>query len=251
MTTSETSAQGAKAPPTGVEPTPPPSSLDLVGVTAQRRAGRGWVTVLADLDLAVAPGELVALMGPSGSGKSSVIQMACGLLAPTAGTVRIEGEEMAGGDRAGWAAARRRHLGVVHQRLDLLGGLSVIDNVALPLLLDGGRVVAAHSAALEALARVGADHLAGRPIEDLSGGEQQRVAIARAVVGERGLVLADEPTAALDTVAAEEIVELLASLAAGGAAVLMATHDTRLASWAHRVIGLRDGRSVTTAGLAQ
>ncbi len=146
------------------------------------------------------------------------------------------------GDRSAWATARRRVVGVVHQRLDLLPGLSVLDNVALPLLLDRESVSRSHAAAHEALDQVGLAGLAAAPPSELSGGEQQRVAIARATAGDRQLLLADEPTAALDTYTAEVVVELLARLAAGGAAVLMATHDTRLASWADRIVYLRDGR---------
>jgi putative ABC transport system ATP-binding protein len=148
---------------------------------------------------------------------------------------------MAPGDRAGWASARRRVVGVVHQRLDLLPGLDVLDNVALPLLLDGARVAVAHRQARAALDRLAIGSLAGAGPSELSVGEQQLVAVARAVAGTRRLVLADEPTAALDTVSAERVVEVLADLAAGGAAVLLATHDTRLGSWADRVLYLRDG----------
>lgn len=220
--------------------------IELDDVSAARRSGGGWVPVVQALNLSVTSGELVALMGPSGSGKTSVIQLACGLLAPLQGEVRIEGAKMPPEDGPRWATARRRHLGVIHQRLDLLPGLSVLDNVAVPLLLDGQSTRGAQARAREALARVDAAELAERPLGDLSGGEQQRVAVARAVVGSRRVVLADEPTAALDTVAAESVVELLASLAADGAAVLLATHDSRLASWADRVVYLRDGRAVAT-----
>ncbi len=234
----------APGPPAAIGGRP---ALELAAVSATRGSGRSWAIVVEDLSLAVAPGELVALMGPSGSGKTSVIHLACGLLEPDRGEVRIDGSPMARGDGAGWARSRRRSLGVVHQRLDLLPGLSVLDNVAVPLLLDGTSARAAHEQARIALGRVGGDALADRPLDELSGGEQHRVAVARAVVGPRQLILADEPTAALDTVAAEAVVELLASLAATGVAVLLATHDSRLASWADRVVYLRDGRSVGDA----
>ena len=167
-------------------------------------------------------------MGPSGSGKTSVIHLACGLLAPSSGSVSLLGAPRAPGDQAGWAAARRRIVGVVHQRLDLLSGLTVLDNVALPLLLDRVPVRRSLSAAREALDRVGLAELVSASPAELSGGEQQQVAIARATAGDRKLLLADEPTAALDTRTAEHVVELLARLAAAGAAVLMATHDTRV-----------------------
>jgi putative ABC transport system ATP-binding protein len=215
--------------------------LSLEGVTAERPSGRGPVRVVDDVTLSAAAGELVAVMGPSGSGKTSVLHLACGLLAPTAGVVRLDGELMDPGDRARWAAARRRTVGVVHQRLDLLGGLDVLDNVALPLLLDGARVRAAHEQAGGALERLGVGALSSARPAELSVGEQQVVAVARAVAGTRRVVLADEPTAALDTVAAERVVEVLSGLAAAGTAVLMATHDTRLGSWADRVHYLRDG----------
>jgi putative ABC transport system ATP-binding protein len=215
--------------------------LHLEQVTAERPSGRGPVRVVDDVTLSVAAGELVALMGPSGSGKTSLLHVACGLLAPSAGWVSIHGEPMAPTDRAGWATARRRVVGVVHQRLDLLPGLDVLDNVALPLLLDGARVRAAHADAHHALDRLGIAGLATARPAQLSVGEQQFVAVARAVAGERRLVLADEPTAALDTVAAERVVEVLAAIATAGTAVLMATHDARLGSWADRVHDLRDG----------
>jgi putative ABC transport system ATP-binding protein len=224
--------------------------LLLDHVVADRPSGRGPVRVVDDLVLDVRPGELVALMGPSGSGKTSVIHVACGLLAPAAGTVTLLGRAMPAGDRRGWARARRRTVGVVHQRLDLLPGLSVLDNVALPLLLDRTPVGRAQSQARDALARAGVLDLAGAVPAELSGGEQQRVAIARAVVGPRRLVLADEATAALDTHGAEAVIELLAGLSATGAAVLMATHDTRLASWADRIVYLRDGREAVAPDLA-
>lgn len=216
--------------------------LQLDQVVADRPAGRGPVRVVDGLSLTVDRGELVALMGPSGSGKTSVIHLACGLLAPSSGSVSLLGAPRPPGDQAGWAAARRRIVGVVHQRLDLLSGLTVLDNVALPLLLDRVPVRRSLSAAREALDRVGLAELVSASPAELSGGEQQQVAIARATAGDRKLLLADEPTAALDTRTAEHVVELLARLAAAGAAVLMATHDTRLASWADRVVYLRDGR---------
>ena len=215
--------------------------LELVGVSAERRSGRGPVRVVDDVTLSVAPGELVALMGPSGSGKTSVLQVASGLLAPTVGTVRVDGASYEPTDRAAWATARRRLLGMIHQRLDLLAGLDVRDNVALPLLLDGAKLRLAHQAAVAALDRLGIAGLSKAAPEELSVGQQQLVAVARAIVGARRLVLADEPTAALDTVAAERVVELLADLADTGVGILMATHDTRLAGWADRVEHLRDG----------
>ena len=221
--------------------------LHLEQVSAERPSGRGPVRVVDAVTLSVAPGELVALMGPSGSGKTSLLHVACGLLAPTAGTVSIDGHPMSPTDRAGWATARRRVVGVVHQRLDLLPGLDVLDNVALPLLLDGARVRSAHVEARRALERLGIAGLAAAKPAELSVGEQQFVAVARAVAGERRLVLADEPTAALDTVAAERVVEVLAALAGDGTAVLMATHDARLGSWADRVHDLRDGSLDATA----
>ena len=215
--------------------------LHLEQVSAERPSGRGPVLVVDAVTLSVAAGELVAVMGPSGSGKTSVLHLACGLLAPTTGSVSLEGTPILGTERARWAAARRRLVGVVHQRLDLLPGLDVLDNVALPLLLDGARVRGAHAKAREALDRLGIGVLAPARPSELSVGEQQLVAVARAVAGTRRLVLADEPTAALDTVSAERVVEVLASLAADGTAVLLATHDTRLGSWADRVLYLRDG----------
>lgn len=233
--------------PTTATTAPGEPVLRLDHATVDRPSGRGAVRAVDDVSLTVAAGELVALMGPSGSGKTSVVHLACGLLAPGHGSVVVAGQRLPVTDRRDWARLRRRVVGVVHQRLDLLPGLSVLDNVALPLLLDRTPVHRAHDAAHVALARVGIDDLANAIPTELSGGEQQRVAIARATVGDRRLLLADEPTAALDTATAEAVVELLSDLAAQGSAVLMATHDTRLAGWADRVVYLRDGHVVVAA----
>ena len=219
-------------------------ALRLDHVSATRPSGRGPVRAVADLTLEVEPGEMVALMGPSGSGKTSVLHLACGLLAPTSGLVAVDGVVRTVADRTGWTRARREAIGTVHQRLDLLPGMSVLDNVALPLLLGRTSVRRAHDAARAALERVGRPDLAPAAVTELSGGEQQQVAIARATVGDRHLLLADEPTAALDSATAERVVRLLADLARGGTAVVMATHDTRLAGWADRTVFLRDGRVV-------
>jgi putative ABC transport system ATP-binding protein len=158
--------------------------------------------------------------------------------------VQVAGE-VSTGTRAWWTAARRQVIGVVHQRLNLLPTLSALDNVALPLRLDGVRQARARAEAVQRLAQVGVEALAYQRADRLSMGQQQLVAIARAIAGGRRLLLADEPTAALDTVTAEQVVELLAALAAQhGLGVLMVTHDSRLASWADRVLVLRDGRIV-------
>jgi putative ABC transport system ATP-binding protein len=216
--------------------------LELDRVTCCFIDGGTTVTALDDVTLAVGAGELVAVMGPSGSGKSTLVHVGCGLVVPGAGVVQVCGE-VSTDDRAWWTAARRGVIGVVHQRLNLLPTLSALDNVALPLRLDGVRQDRARAEAVQRLAQVGADALAGKRADRLSMGQQQLVAIARAIAGDRRLVLADEPTAALDTVAAEQVVELLAALASRlGLGVLMVTHDSRLASWADRVLVLRDGR---------
>lgn len=229
-----------------------PALLELRNVSLDRPGGRGPVRAVDDLSITIEPGELVALMGPSGSGKTSVVELGCGVSSPSSGHVLVAGHHLSGGDRRRWAQLRRHTIGVIGQRLDLLEGLSVLDNVALPLLLERERPRRAHARAREALVLVGLEGVAESTPAELSLGEQQRVAVARATVGERRLVLADEPTAALDTVNAEAVVAILCERARSGVGVLMATHDTRLASWADRVIFLRDGRitSEATAGAA-
>jgi putative ABC transport system ATP-binding protein len=215
----------------------PPPSLELVGVT--RRFGD--VVALDDLSLHLIPGEMVAVMGPSGTGKSTLVHVAAGIEAPDAGTVHIDGQAVAAADRHAWAAIRRRRLGVVFQRLNLVPSMTAVENVMVPLELDGMARRAARTEARAALADCSVSDVADRYPHQLSGGQQQRVAIARALVGPRSIVLADEPTGALDTANQTAVVELLADRAAAGAAVLLVTHDSRLAAWADRVLLLDDG----------
>ncbi len=218
--------------------------LALDHVSCAYLDGRATRTVLDDISLVVDRGRFVALTGPSGSGKSTLINLACGLVAPTGGTITIDGATPPTWGRGWWAERRRRDLGVVHQRHSLMAGLTVVQNVALPLELDGERQATAAGRAMEALEAVGATDLADQPATALSIGQQQLVAIARGIVGTRPLLLADEPTASLDSVAADRIVRLLADLSRDGRGVLMVTHDSRLASWADEVVSMRDGHIV-------
>jgi putative ABC transport system ATP-binding protein len=190
-------------------------------------------------------GELVAVMGPSGCGKSTLLHLAGGLENPTAGAVTVNGRDLAALDAAGRAALRRDEVGFVFQRLNLIASLTAVENVALPLELGGMSAKEARPVAVEALASVGLTQQLDRFPDHFSGGQQQRIAIARAVVGGRGLLLADEPTGALDSRTADEMVELLASLPARfGATVVLVTHEPRFASWADRVVFMRDGQVV-------
>jgi len=198
---------------------------------------------LRGVSLTVAAGEMVAVMGPSGSGKSTIVAIACGLLHPDWGGIAVDGQLM-GHDRRRWARLRRQRIGVVFQRLNLIPTLTALENVMAPMLLDGRRVGSARTLARAALADLDMEHLASVAPGDLSGGQQQRVAIARATVGDRGIVLADEPTGALDSVTSDDVARLLASRAEAGAAVLVVTHDAAVASWADRVVMLRDGAVV-------
>lgn len=214
------------------------------GVSKTYGRGHNQVTALAGVDLQVRPGEMVTILGPSGCGKSTLVHLGVGLDRPTTGTVEIGGVDLGGLGAVKLAELRRRQVGVVFQRLNLVPALTAIENVALPLELDGIGRRTALAAGERALESVGLPDAAGRFPDDLSGGEQQRVAVARAIVGGRGLILADEPTGALDSATADAIVELLARLAAAGTAVLLVTHDARFASWSDRVVIMRDGAVV-------
>ncbi|MFC5830234.1 ABC transporter ATP-binding protein [Nonomuraea insulae] len=210
--------------------------VELKDVTREH----GQVRALRGVSLEVAAGELVAVMGPSGSGKSTLLNLAGGLDRPTSGSVTIEGRDLAGVKDL--AALRRGSVGYVFQDLNLIPSLTAAENVMLPRELDGVRAGRARTEALAVLAEVGAEDTAGRFPEALSGGQRQRVAIARALAGERRLLLADEPTGALDTATGDEILHLLRTRADAGAAVLLVTHEPRYAAWADRVIYLRDGQ---------
>ena len=205
------------------------------------RRGRSAGTALQDIDLVVRVGELVAVMGPSGSGKSTLLTIAGSLEEPTSGTVVVGGRPLAGMAFDERAALRRTTIGYVFQNFNLLPGLTAVENVAIPLELDGMPARRAQAVAREALAGLGLTERGQHFPDDLSGGERQRVAIARAVVGDRRLVLADEPSGALDSVNGEAIIRLLAGIAAHGAAVVVVTHDAKLAAWADRVLFLHDG----------
>lgn len=201
----------------------------------------GPVRAVASIDLDVSPGELVAVTGRSGSGKSTLLNVAAGLVRATAGLVTVAGHEIGSLKSKQLAELRRRHVGFVFQSFNLIPSLTAGENVSLPLELDGVRLGKAAEMAAEALADVGLASAIDRFPDELSGGEQQRVAIARGLIGSRSLLLADEPTAALDDLTAEDVMRLLRRKCEGGAAALMVTHDAGLAAWADRVVRLGDG----------
>ncbi|WP_196921583.1 ABC transporter ATP-binding protein [Micromonospora sp. NBC_00860] len=225
---------------------PDDAVLELRAVHRTHGAGPAAVHALRGVSLVVRPGELVAVMGPSGSGKSTLLALAGGLDRPTGGEVRVEGQPLGALDRRGLAQLRRRRIGYIFQQLNLLGSLSALENVALPLELDGTSGRRARALAMAALTEVGLPALGDRFPDQLSGGQQQRVAIARALVGERRLVLADEPTGALDSQTGEAVLHLLRRRIDAGAAGVLVTHEARHAGWADRVVFLRDGVLVDT-----
>ena len=189
--------------------TPMHPVLEMTKVSKSYGVGPTAVLALEDADLTVLAGELVAIMGPSGSGKSTMLTIAGTLEAPTAGEVRIDGQDTSALSPANRARLRRQTIGYVFQDFNLLPGLTAAENVSLPLELDGTRAKAAHVAALAALEELGVADRADRYPDELSGGERQRVAIARAIVGDRRLLLADEPTGALDSVNGESVMRLV------------------------------------------
>ena len=206
-------------------------------------AGAASVAALNDVDLAVEPGEFVAITGASGSGKSTLLHLLGGITRPTAGHVLLEGVDLASLDDDALARLRRRRIGFVFQRYNLLPELSLVENVALPLVLDGISDKASEAAARRALETVGLAHRVGHRPDELSGGEQQRGAIARALVAEPAIVLADEPTGALDSANSHRVMELLMRLVAERRqTVILVTHDPGIAASAGRTIRMRDGR---------
>jgi putative ABC transport system ATP-binding protein len=218
--------------------------LELRQVSKVYGSGPALVQALCEVDLVVDGGELVAVMGPSGSGKSTLLTIAGSLEEPSAGEVLVDGSALAGMTRNQRARLRRRLIGYVFQDFNLLAGLTAVENVALPLELDGLGQHAARTVGLAALKELGLGDQADRFPDELSGGERQRIAIARAVVGDRRLLLADEPTGALDSVNGEGVMRLLRAACKRGMAGVVVTHDAQLASWADRVVFLRDGRAV-------
>ena len=200
------------------------------------------VRALRGLDMEISPGEFVAVMGPSGCGKSTLLNIIAGLDLPDEGSVEVNGERIDGRDEEWLARFRRRHIGFVFQFFSLLDGVSSAENLVLPGILGGLRRKAAIARAHELLDLLGIGDRGGRLPSVLSGGERQRLAIARALVNEPSVLLADEPTGALDSDGAAQVLELLRQLNAGGQTIVMVTHAPDVAAGADRIVRLRDGR---------
>jgi putative ABC transport system ATP-binding protein len=218
--------------------------LELRTVSKVYGTGAAEVCALRGVSLSVGAGELVAVMGPSGSGKSTLLTIAGSLEEPTGGQVLVVGNDLSGLPPNGQARLRRRLIGYVFQDFNLLAGLTAVENVTLPLELDGVGMKAARPAGLRALEELGMADRADRFPDELSGGQRQRVAIARAVVGDRQILLADEPTGALDSENGETVMRLLLAACRRGVAGVVVTHDAQFASCADRVVFLRDGRII-------
>jgi putative ABC transport system ATP-binding protein len=218
--------------------------LDMRHVSKTYGTGPAAVRALREVNLSVEPGMMVAVMGPSGSGKSTLLAIAGSLEQPTEGEVLLNGTRLSALPRGKRAQLRRREIGYVFQDFNLLPGLTAEENVALPLELDGASGRKARIAGLRALDELGLGSCAHRYPGQLSGGERQRVAIARAMVGERSLLLADEPSGSLDSLSGETVMRLVRKACKRGMAAVMVTHDAQFAAWADRVVFLSDGRLI-------
>ncbi|MFF5567604.1 ABC transporter ATP-binding protein [Streptomyces sp. NPDC012623] len=218
--------------------------LQLQDLTRVHGSGATEVHALRGVNLSLFPGELVAVMGPSGSGKSTLLTIAGGLDTPTSGRVIVENTDITRANPKQLAAIRRRSIGYVFQDYNLIPALTAAENIALPRELDGTSARKARVEAVAALTEMGLEQLADRFPDEMSGGQQQRVAICRALVGDRRLVLADEPTGALDSETGESVLGLLRSRCDAGAAGILVTHEPRFAAWADRVVFVRDGAVV-------
>jgi putative ABC transport system ATP-binding protein len=220
-------------------------ALQLRGVRKTFEAENAPVRALRGVDLDIMRGEFAALTGPSGCGKSTLLNLAAGLDLVDEGTIHVAGEEITGRTEDELARMRRRHIGIVFQFFNLLESVTVLENVALAAIIAGRKRRAAETRARDLLDLLGLGDKAAATPGVLSGGQRQRLAIARALANEPSLLLADEPTGALDSDGGQEVIELLRRLHAGGQTILLVTHDRLVGAAAGRIIGMLDGRIVT------
>jgi putative ABC transport system ATP-binding protein len=221
--------------------------MDVLTVNKVRKtfeAENAPVRALRGADLVVTAGDFVALMGPSGCGKSTLLNLVAGLDVADEGTIMVAGEQVTGRSEDELSQLRRQHIGIVFQFFNLLEGMTVLENVALPAVIAGRKRKMAETRARDLLDLLGIGDKASTVPGMLSGGQRQRLAIARALANEPTLLLADEPTGALDSEGGQEVIELLSRLHSGGQTIVLVTHDAGVAAAANRVVRMRDGRIV-------